>query len=182
MTNQNFLSGIQLDIGCGGNKQAGFVGMDARQLPGVDVVWNWNDFPWPFQDNSVLRSIASHVVEHVNPVDGNFIRWMDEVWRITVPAGQFAIAMPYGWSFGYIQDPTHCNPCNEATWAYFAPEHPSGLYNIYRPKPWKIEMLSWDVTGNMEVLLRKIVPDDTESPPALGVSVKDGVGLAEKIG
>ena len=30
--------GIQLDIGCGSNKQKGFVGMDKRDIAGVDIV------------------------------------------------------------------------------------------------------------------------------------------------
>ena len=71
-------TGIRLDIGCGANKQSGFVGMDMRDLPGVDIVWNWNNFPWPLPNGSVLVAMASHVVEHINPVDGNFLRWMDE--------------------------------------------------------------------------------------------------------
>ena len=146
-----------LDIGCGENKMPGFVGMDARPLPGVEIVHNWNDFPWPLPDESSVTVIASHVVEHVNPVDGNFITWMDEVWRISKPGAQFAIATPHGYSMGYLQDPSHCNPCNEATWAYFDPGH--ALYGIYKPKPWRIEDLTWKVNGNINVVLRKIVDD-----------------------
>jgi hypothetical protein len=75
-------SGIRLDVGCGANKQEGFVGMDARALDGVDIVHNWNDYPWPLPDGCVLTAVASHVVEHVNPADGGFLRWMDELWRV----------------------------------------------------------------------------------------------------
>lgn len=148
-------SAICFDIGCGANKHAGFVGMDARALPGVDIVHNWNNYPWPLPDGCVMTAIASHVVEHVNPADGGFLRWMDEAWRIMRVGGQLAIATPHGYSSGYLQDPTHCNPCNEATWAYFDPEHPSQLWTIYRPKPWQIEHLTWSPTANIEVVLRK---------------------------
>lgn len=151
-------SGVQLDIGCGENKQPGFVGMDYRELPGVDIVHNWNNYPWPLPDESVIRAIASHVVEHISPIDGNFLRWMDEVWRIMKYDGQLAIATPHGYSPGYLQDPTHCNPCNETTWAYFDPLEPRTqglLYRIYKPKPWKIEVLNWSPAANIEVLLRK---------------------------
>jgi hypothetical protein len=137
----------------------GFVGMDILPLEGVDIVHNWNDMPWPLPDESVVLAIASHVVEHVNPADGHFLRWMDEVWRIMVPGGEFAIACPHGSSQGMLQDPTHCNFLNEATWAYFCPEVAEGsLYRFYRPKPWRIKpyALTWDPTANMEVVLIKL--------------------------
>jgi hypothetical protein len=38
-------SGIRLDIGCGANKQENFVGIDYRDLPGVDIVHNVLKFP-----------------------------------------------------------------------------------------------------------------------------------------
>lgn len=165
MKNIQDLAGIQLDIACGENKQAGFVGIDVRDLPGVDIVHDLNNIPWPLDDESCLRAFASHYVEHINPADFGFIKFMNEVWRILKPEAQFAIATPYAGSPGYWQDPTHINPCNEVTWAYFDPEATSKygdgtLYRIYRPKPWKIQHLSWDVLGNIEVILGKREHED----------------------
>lgn len=147
--------GIQLDIGSGPNAQPGWVGMDIRPLPGVLIVHDFEQFPWPLPDACVIRAVASHVVEHVHPARFGFVHWMNEAWRVMKPNGQLAIVTPHGRSDGYLQDPTHCNPCNEATWAYFDSKHPSQLWTIYRPRPWKIESLSWSPAGNIEVLLRK---------------------------
>lgn len=154
--------GIRLDIGCGANKQPGFVGLDIRALPGVDIVHDINVHPWPLPDGCALTAFASHLVEHIPPVaigaDGTwfpFVTFMDEVWRILKPGGQFAMALPHGSSQGFLQDPTHCNPCNEATWAYFDPEHPSMLWTIYRPKPWKVESLFWSPVASIEVVMSK---------------------------
>jgi SAM-dependent methyltransferase len=148
--------GIRIDIGCGGNKQDGFVGIDYRKLPGVDIVHDLEKFPWPLPDECASLAMSSHVVEHINPHGGVFLRFMDEAWRILKPGGQFMIATPYAGSPGYWQDPTHCNGCNEMTWAYFDPMEAGGhLYKIYQPKPWKIESSTWNIAGNMEVLLVK---------------------------
>ena len=149
--------GVMLDIGCGASKQAGFVGMDYQALPGVDIVHDWNVYPWPLPDESVLTAVASHVIEHVSPIDGNFIRWMNEVWRVLQVDGQLAAVLPHGRSEGYLQDPTHCNPCNQMTFYYFDPEHP--LYKFYQPKPWRIEQLFWSPQANIEVVLRKVADD-----------------------
>ena len=152
-------SGIRLDIGCGAAKQsAAWVGMDIRPLVGVDVVHDINVMPWPLEDESVLCAVASHLVEHIPPHNFGFINFMNEVWRVLKVGGEFAIATPHGYSPGYLQDPTHCNPCNEATWAYFDPFEPNTggmLWRIYKPKPWRIKWLSWDPSANIEVVLVK---------------------------
>lgn len=184
-------SGIRLDIGCGGAKQPNFVGMDVRDLPGVDIVHDVTMFPWPLPDESVLTAIASHLLEHIPPFQADpkllglirllvnkgiigandidsyigdydatpmFIKFMDEVWRVLKVGGEFAIAVPHGRSDGFLQDPSHCNAINEARWAYFDPFEPNTqglLWNIYRPKPWRIKHLTWSPDANIEVVLVK---------------------------
>lgn len=183
--------GIKLDIGGGGNPQPGFVNIDFRPLPTVDIVWNLELFPWPIPDESVSIAIASHLLEHISPTAPDamasqliklllkkkvltpaevsewigevepgplFMRFMDEVWRIMKPDGQFMIAVPYAESVGFAQDPTHINMINENTMLYFDPVEPRAqgvLYNIYKPKPWRVEVNTYDLTGNMEIVLRK---------------------------
>uniref|UniRef100_A0A7V3JA75 Methyltransferase domain-containing protein n=1 Tax=candidate division CPR3 bacterium TaxID=2268181 RepID=A0A7V3JA75_UNCC3 len=144
---------IMLDVGCGENKQEGFVGMDRRKVKGVDIVHDAEDFPWPLDDESCAVVSCRHLVEHIKP--WLTIQFFDEAWRVLRDGGVMMIVTPYAGSFGFWQDPTHCNGFNEATFAYFDPEHPSGLYYIYKPKPWKVEHLSWSVVGNIEAVLRK---------------------------
>lgn len=148
--------GIRLDVGCGSNKQSGFTGMDKRDLPGVDIVHDLEKIPYPIADGFCSIIVGSHIWEHLKP--WLTIDIMNEWWRIMKPDGQLALSLPYGWSFGFIQDPTHCNPANEATWQYFDPRFP--LYQIYQPQPWRIAdgYPVWNNNGNMEVLLSKVVP------------------------
>jgi len=153
---------IDVNLGCGDNIITGFINLDMKDGPGVDVVWNLEEFPWPFPSDSIDLLIASQLVEHINPHGGTFIKWMDEAWRVLKSGGQLMIATPYGASDAYIQDPSHCNPCNEKTWCYFDPfdEMTGGLlYQNYKPKPWKIMESSWYSQGNMEIILEKR-PDD----------------------
>jgi predicted SAM-dependent methyltransferase len=101
-------TGIMLDVGAGKSNRPGFTNMDKRKLPGVDIVHDFEKFPWPIKSESVITAVASHVVEHVKP--WLMLKWMDEVWRVMKVGGQFAISMPYGYSSGF-SDPTHCNAC-----------------------------------------------------------------------
>lgn len=156
--------GILLDIGCGSNKQPGFLGMDKRALPGVDIVHDLENFPYPIPNEYCLSIVGSHIVEHIKP--WLMIDFMNELWRIMRVGGGLAFSFPYGLSEGFVQDPTHCNPCNEGTWQYFDPNY--GLYEVYRPKPWKIQegFPQYLMHGNMEIILHKISNDKTKKTGA----------------
>lgn len=183
--------GIKLDLGCGQNKQQGFVGIDIEAHKGVDIVHDLELFPYPLPDECASFAVCSHLVEHINPHKGDprlaplidllikkkmitekeirdtigeyeglhpiFIRFMDEVWRLLKTGSQFAMVFPYAASHGFWQDPTHLNGINEATFGYFDPVDKSGLWNFYKPLPWKIINSTWNVNGNMEVVLEKRV-------------------------
>lgn len=147
---------IGLDIGCGEDKRVNFIGMDAQDLPGVDIVWDAEDFPWPIADGVCHTIIASHLVEHIKP--WCTIPFFNECWRVIREGGQLLIATPYAGSYGYWQDPTHCNGFTHVTFQYFDPTFP--LYVFYKPKPWKIAK-NWPVfqtNGNLEIIMFKL-PD-----------------------
>ena len=159
------------DVGCGANKQnKDWFGIDYRRLPGVDLVQDLEKFPWKVPSESFNIAVASHVVEHIQPTHGIFISFMNEVWRILKPGGEFLIGAPYATSVGMFRDPTHCNFVNEETWSYFDPVDEwfhLGLYSIYAPLPWRIKVNTWHLNGNIEVVLTKraILPEfkvDTE--------------------
>lgn len=150
--------GVQIDLGCGDQTPPDFVGIDIRPGELVDIVWDLEEYPWPLPDQCAELLISSHLVEHINPAKGGFLRFMDEAWRILLPDGIFMIACPYAGSAGYWQDPTHVNGITERTWAYFDPLEPNTngqLYSIYRPKPWKILKNVWEAGGNLEIALQK---------------------------
>ena len=156
---------LNVDLGCGFNKQPGFVGMDKRDVEGVDIVHDLEKFPWPIDDESCATLIASHLIEHIKP--WLQIDFMNEAWRILEVGGIFAISTPYAESFGYLQDPTHCAPWNEATVAYFCAG--TGLYNVYRPRPWMINIdrngrlvFFFSKRGNMEFVFKKLSIEDGE--------------------
>jgi len=147
-----------LDVGCGDNPQPGFVGMDKRPLHKVEIVHDAEVFPWPLNNGEVSVIKMSHFMEHVKPWLS--IDIVNECWRVLEMDGKLLISVPYGGSFRYFQDPTHCNPWNEATPTYFDPREP--LYQVYKPKPWRIDNLFWAIHGDLELAMTKIeeVPCD----------------------
>lgn len=153
---------IKLDLGCGKHKTNGYVGMDMFPFEGVDIVHNVEDFPFPLPDECVSVAIASNLVEHINPHNCVFIRFMNEMWRIMKPGGEFLISAPYAFSPGDGQDPSHCNHITEVTWDYFDPLgvlSGGGLYHYYGTLPWEVKINTWDNNGYIETVMRKRIID-----------------------
>jgi hypothetical protein len=151
---------MKLDIGCGHHKDIGWVGIDIQALPGVDIVHDLNMQPWPVESGCVEMAKAWHIVEHIPPVAVTergtrrpFIEFMDECWRVLRVGARIEIETPHGASDGFLHDPTHCNPCDELTFAHFDPEYPR--YRTYQPKPWRIVDLRWARDGQLNVILEK---------------------------
>jgi SAM-dependent methyltransferase len=91
------------DIGCGPIKLDGYIGIDLKELPGVDIIHDLNNIPWPIQRNSADLVIASHVIEHVD----NAIEFMEEIHAILKPGGKAVIKYPHFSQRCAFQDPTH---------------------------------------------------------------------------
>lgn len=106
---------IKLDIGCGQNKKEGFTGIDKIKLPGVDVVWDLEKFPYPFDNDSVDEIHCSHYVEHTSDLNA----FMDEIFRIMKPGSKALIIAPYYSSIRAWQDPTHKRAISEITFMYY---------------------------------------------------------------
>lgn len=123
-------SGVALDLGCGKAPQPHFIGIDKHPWPAVDLVHDLEVFPWPLPDNCAHSVLISHFWEHVKP--WLTFPFMAEVHRVARHRAEIFLAGPYGLGFRYVQDPTHCNPTNDATFYYFDTRTPK-LWQVYRP-------------------------------------------------
>lgn len=136
---------VDLDLGCGENKQPGFIGIDQRALPDVDIVWDLINDPWTCIPPEIVKNVVmSHFFEHVIP--WRVIHFMAELHRVCKVGAKIFISGPYAMGFRYIQDPTHCNPVNEATFLYWDKSH--DLWNVYKPPPFKLESFDIIPVGN----------------------------------
>jgi SAM-dependent methyltransferase len=106
---------VALDLGCGNRKLPGSVGVDSLKLPAVDVVHNLSQFPWPFNDNSADLIFANHFMEHSD----DFVKTMEEVYRILKPGGRLVMQVPYFRAVDAVNDPTHKRFFSSHTLDYF---------------------------------------------------------------
>lgn len=92
-----------LHVGAGNKKIKWATCLDINPRTNPDVLWDLNVFPYPFDDNTFDLVVCEHVLEHLQ----NVIRVMEELHRISRPAGRIHIRVPYFSSLNFNTDPTH---------------------------------------------------------------------------
>jgi SAM-dependent methyltransferase len=102
-----------LDIGCGSHRDSrATAGMDFYPYPGVTIVHDVTNLPWPVPDASFEGAVSHQLIEHLPhkvSVAGNdvFFEFFDEVWRILKPGGTFSFDVPDPRGQEAYGDPTH---------------------------------------------------------------------------
>lgn len=91
-----------LDLGCGGNKLPGALGLDLSPRPGVDLVADLAK-PLPLASDAFDLVRLRHIVEHVP----DLVALMAEVHRVCRPGAEVQILTPHFSAAASYRDPTH---------------------------------------------------------------------------
>lgn len=136
------MAGRVLDVGCGGSKEPGAVGVDRLALPGVDIVHDLDVFPYPFDDDSFDRIEMKHVIEHLDDP----LRAMVELHRIGRDGAIVHIMTPHYSCCDYYTDPTHKHPFSSRSFDYLIPGSGLDKYRYadaaYRKESLRLTVLS----------------------------------------
>lgn len=126
---------LRLDLGCGKNKQVGYVGVDVIQFDGVDVVCDLGKEKWPWENDSVDKVYCSHFVEHLDAKER--VHFVNELHRVLKLKAQATIIVPHWASCRAYGDLTHKWPPVSEMWFYYlsrewrnvnAPHNNVGMY------------------------------------------------------
>lgn len=147
--------GLKINLGCGGMRIPGTLGVDQVNVGVTDVIADLEAPALPFRAGSVSEIHVYHVLEHVN-----FVRLMDEFYRVLEPGGLLHIRVPHASSFSFWDDPTHIRPFTSVTFDYWIP----GYHQNYGFKT-QFHVLGkrLNFLGNADVNSYKILPWLTNS-------------------
>ncbi len=95
----------RLNVGCGNQKMAGWIGIDRVKTAAAGIVRDITR-GLPFDDSSVDEIFCDNVLEHIGPSD-DFVFLLNEFYRVLKPGGLATIIVPDGRSQAAWQDPTH---------------------------------------------------------------------------
>lgn len=108
---------MKLNLGSGSRPMPGFVNVDRAALPSVDVVWDLDTAPWPFDSGAAEQIAAVDVFEHV----ADAVMFMTECHRVLQPGAMLLIQTPFWKSRDAFTDPTHKRFPTEHTFDYWIP-------------------------------------------------------------
>lgn len=127
-----------LNLGAGNRIIEGAVNHDvAKHRPEIDLVWDLNDLPWPWEDEAFDKVCALSVLEHLRQ---NLLTSMDEIWRITKPGGVAVIKLPFWKANVSYEDLTHLHVVGPGVMDQLDPRTKRGHgYRFYTSRKWRIE-------------------------------------------
>lgn len=107
---------MKLNLGCGYNKEKGYVNIDNRHECEPDMVIDVTK-GLPFGDDSIEEVRAVDFLEHLERQE--VMTLIDEIWRILKPNGVFFHRTPSTDGRGAFQDPFHRSFWNINTWKFY---------------------------------------------------------------
>ena len=114
-----------LHIGAGRKKIVGATTLDINPRLNPDVVWDLNQFPYPFEDSTFELVVCEHVIEHLQ----NVISVMGELHRVTKAGGRVLIRVPHFSSLNFNTDPTHVHAFSSRSFDYLCVNTPFASYD-----------------------------------------------------
>lgn len=110
--------------------------------PEIDVEWDLDKLPWPWEDNRFTRIEAWAVFEHLHIT---LVEAIDECWRIMRPGGKLHVKIP-SWKHGRAHmPPDHVwHGWQYSPFWWFDPESKYGRrYESVTPYKWRIIDQGW---------------------------------------
>jgi SAM-dependent methyltransferase len=110
------LQNRKIDMGCGKDNLEGYLHLDRRfHSPHIDLAWDLNIIPYPFNDNTFSEVRMYDVFEHIDKP----LEVLNEVHRILIQGGIFDLRIPTVEDFDLWTDITHKRPFTERSFDHF---------------------------------------------------------------
>lgn len=109
---------LKLNLGCGEDKKPDYINVDKFGSP--DLQHDLEQFPWPWEENSVDEIILKHVLEHLGQKTEIYLSVIKELYRICANGAKIHVIVPHPRHDDFLDDPTHIRVVTPAGLALFS--------------------------------------------------------------
>ena len=114
---------MKLNLGCGKDYIDDWVNVDFYDDLNCDVTHDLEEFPWPWEDNSVSEIRIIHTLEHLGADWKVYIKILQEMYRVCEDDATIRVLVPSPWHWNFTSDPTHVRPVTPDGLNLFSKEH-----------------------------------------------------------
>ena len=114
---------MKLNLGCGKDYIDDWVNVDFYDDSKCDEVHDLEEFPWPWENDSVSEIKIIHTLEHLGADWKVYIKILQEMYRVCEDDATIEVRVPSPWHWNYISDPTHVRPVTPDGLNSFSKEH-----------------------------------------------------------
>ena len=114
---------MKLNLGCGKDYIDDWVNVDFYDDTKCDVTHDLEEFPWPWENDSVAEIRIIHTLEHLGADWKIYIKILQEMYRVCEDDAEIMVAVPSPWHWNFTADPSHVRPITADGLNLFSKEH-----------------------------------------------------------
>jgi hypothetical protein len=114
---------MKLNLGCGKDYIDDWVNVDFYDDSKCDVIHDLEEFPWPWENDSVSEILIKHTLEHLGADWKIYIKILQEMYRVCEDDAEINVHVPSPWHWNYVADPSHVRPITPDGLNLFSKEH-----------------------------------------------------------
>jgi hypothetical protein len=122
----------KLNMGCGFMKLDGYLNVDNSDIVEPDQKVDFNQLPWPFEDDEFQHIVAKDVLEHLGNDEVPFTDIIKEMYRVSENGAVWEVQVPHHRCDHLLDDPTHRNAITPGTFQLFNRKNLIDGYKIGR--------------------------------------------------
>lgn len=109
----------RLNMGCGFKKLDDHWNVDIEPKCNPDQVLDFEQFPWPYEDNFFTKINADNILEHLGQSPRVFEQVIKEMYRVSADQAEWFINVPHHRCDLFWDDYTHVRPITAKTMKMF---------------------------------------------------------------
>ena len=176
----------QLNMGCGFKKLLDYWNVDAWKDCNPDQVLDFEQTPWPYEDNFFIKINADSILEHLGQTPQKFLEVIKEMYRVSAPDCTWSVVTPHHRCDNFFNDFTHVRVITENTFRMFDQQFNEStrkrklshsLHGIQNSIDLEVVSVDYDITS----VFQDLVKEGMLGPKQLNIDLNTKSNVAETL-